>query len=60
MLKGKYLASGSAKDSSLYIWNVEDREATLLQKIRGGGYTFLTWSPAGDRLLACTPGNVFK
>ncbi|XP_057375702.1 aladin-like isoform X1 [Daphnia carinata] len=58
--QGKFLASGSAQDSSLYIWNVENREATLLQKIRGGGYTFLTWSPTGDRLLACTPGNVFK
>lgn len=58
--KGKYLASGSARDSSLYIWNVENREATLLQKIRGGGYTFLTWSPTGDRLLAGTPGSVFK
>lgn len=60
MQKGKFLASGSPQDSSLYIWNVENREATLLQKIRGGGYTFLTWSPTGNRLLACTPGNVFK
>ncbi|XP_046650517.1 aladin-like [Daphnia pulicaria] len=58
--QGKYLASGSAKDSSLYIWNVENREATLLQKMHGGGYTFLTWNPTGDRLLAGTPGNVFK
>jgi len=57
---GKYLASGCAKDSSLYIWNVENREATLLQKFGGGGFTFLSWSPSGDRLLAATPGSVFK
>jgi len=57
---GKYLASGCAKDSSLYIWNVENREATLLQKFQGGGFTFLAWSPSGDRLLAATPGSVFK
>ena len=45
---------------SLYIWKVENREAALLKKIRGGGYTFLTWDPTGDRLLAGTPGSVFK
>lgn len=58
--QGKYLACGSAKDSSLYIWNIENREPTLLQKFRGGGYTFLNWSPTGDHVLAGSPGPVFK
>ncbi len=58
--QGKLLASGSAKDSSLYIWNVESREPTVLKKFRGGGYTLLAWSPSGDRLLTATPASVFR
>ena len=58
--QGKYLASGSARDSALYIWNVESREPTILKKFRGGGYTILSWSPSGDRLMTATPASVFR
>ncbi|XP_037290581.2 aladin [Rhipicephalus microplus] len=58
--KGTLLASASAADCSLLIWNVAMEECVPLTHISGGGVSLIRWSPDGCRLLAASPQSLFR
>lgn len=58
--KGSLLASASAADTALLIWNVSTEECVPLRRLGGGGVALLRWSPDGSRLLAATPASLFR
>lgn len=58
--KGTLLASASAADCSLLIWNVTMEECTPLTRIAGGGVGLVRWSPDGSHLLAAAPQSLFR
>lgn len=58
--KGSLLASASAADCSLLIWNVSMEECVPLTRLAGGGVSLLRWSPQGSRLFAASPKSVLR
>ncbi|KTF71927.1 hypothetical protein cypCar_00043630 [Cyprinus carpio] len=42
------------------VWDVAAESAVPLQRVGGGGVTYLSWSPDGSRLLAATPSALFR
>ncbi|KAH8042850.1 hypothetical protein HPB51_026115 [Rhipicephalus microplus] len=58
--KGTLLASASAADCSLLIWNIAMEECVPLTHISGGGVSLIRWSPDGCRLLAASPQSLFR
>ncbi|KAH6938502.1 hypothetical protein HPB50_010167 [Hyalomma asiaticum] len=58
--KGTLLASASAADCSLLIWNVAMEECFPLMRMGGGGVSLIRWSPDGCRLFAASPQSIFR
>lgn len=44
----------------LQVWDVAAESCVPLQRVGGGGVTYLSWSPDGSRLLAATPSALFR
>lgn len=44
----------------LQVWDVAAESCVALQRVGGGGVTFLSWSPDGSHLLASTPSALFR
>lgn len=42
------------------IWDVASENCVPLQRVGGGGVTFLSWSPDGSHVLASTPSALFR
>ncbi|KAK8756282.1 hypothetical protein V5799_001015 [Amblyomma americanum] len=58
--KGTLLASASAADCSLLIWNVTMEECVPLTRIAGGGVSLVRWSPDASHLLAAAPQSLLR
>lgn len=57
---GDLLATASASDATMYIWDPAQESSAALRRLGGGGVCLATWSPMGDRLFASTAGIVFR
>ncbi|XP_064408544.1 aladin isoform X1 [Latimeria chalumnae] len=57
---GEKLLSASPVDTAMLVWDVSTENCVPLQRVGGGGVTFLSWSPDGGRVLATTPSAVFR
>lgn len=44
----------------LQVWDVASESCVPLQRVGGGGVTFLSWSPDGSHVLASTPSALFR
>lgn len=42
------------------VWDVAAESCVPLQRVGGGGVTFLSWSPDGSHVLASTPSALFR
>lgn len=42
------------------VWDVASEICVPLQRVGGGGVTFLSWSPDGSHVLASTPSALFR
>lgn len=45
---------------TLQVWDVASESCVPLQRVGGGGVTFLSWSPDGSHVLASTPSALFR
>ncbi|XP_043939843.1 aladin isoform X2 [Protopterus annectens] len=57
---GGMLLSASPVDTSMLVWDVSTENCIPLQRVGGGGVTFLSWSPDGSKVVAATPSPVFR
>ncbi|KPJ12879.1 Aladin [Papilio machaon] len=57
---GALLASCSAADPALLLWDVALGTAVPLRRVAGGGLVFARWSLDGTRLFAATSSIVFR
>ncbi|XP_061651564.1 aladin [Phyllopteryx taeniolatus] len=57
---GSLLVSASPMDTSMMVWDVAAESCVPLQRIGGGGVSFLSWSTDGSHLLASTPSALFR
>ncbi|XP_049609852.1 aladin [Syngnathus scovelli] len=57
---GSLLASASPKDTAMMVWDVAAESCVPLQRVGGGGVSFLSWSTDGSHLLASTPSALFR
>lgn len=57
---GDLLASASANDTTIYIWNPALEQNAPLIQLGGGGTCFLSWSPKGNRIFSATAGQIFR
>lgn len=57
---GCLLASASAADTTMNIWDTCLETSVPLRRYGGGGVSLLKWSPDGSRLLAATPSSIFR
>ncbi|XP_057686403.1 aladin isoform X2 [Corythoichthys intestinalis] len=57
---GSLLASASPMDTEMMVWDVAAESCVPLQRVGGGGVSFLSWSTDGSHLLASTPCAVFR
>ncbi|XP_077594204.1 aladin [Stigmatopora nigra] len=57
---GTLLASASPMDTAMMLWDVAAEICVPLQRVGGGGVTFLSWSTDGSHLLASTPSALFR
>ncbi|XP_072104687.1 aladin [Mobula birostris] len=58
--RGDLLVTASPLDTSMLVWDVATESCVPLQRVGGGGVTFLAWSPDSSRILAATPSAVFR
>ncbi|XP_053564284.1 aladin isoform X2 [Bombina bombina] len=58
--KGGALLSASPVDTTMLVWDVATESCVPLQRVGGGGVTFLSWSPDGSKVLAATPSPIFR
>lgn len=42
------------------IWDVAAESCVPLQRVGGGGVTFLSWSPDGGHVMSSTPSALFR
>ena len=42
------------------VWDVAAESSVPLQRVGGGGVSFLSWSPDGSHVLAATPAPLFR
>lgn len=42
------------------VWDVASESCVPLQRVGGGGVSFLSWSPDGSHVLASTPSALFR
>uniref|UniRef100_A0A8C5PBG8 Aladin WD repeat nucleoporin n=1 Tax=Leptobrachium leishanense TaxID=445787 RepID=A0A8C5PBG8_9ANUR len=56
----KVLLSASPVDTAVLVWNVSTESCVPLQRVGGGGVTFLSWSPDGSKVVGATPSPVFR
>lgn len=42
------------------VWDVASESCVPLQRVGGGGVSFLSWSPDGSHVLASTPAALFR
>nr|XP_020466247.1 aladin isoform X4 [Monopterus albus] len=57
---GSLLVSASPVDTAMMVWDVAAESCVPLQRVGGGGVTFLSWSPDGSHVLASTPSALFR
>ncbi|KAK4879347.1 hypothetical protein RN001_007493 [Aquatica leii] len=57
---GDILASASACDSAILMWNVEMNETSSLKEPSGYGNCVLKWSPIGNKLFSATSNLIFR
>ncbi|KAM9855639.1 aladin isoform 2-T2 [Aulostomus maculatus] len=57
---GSLLVSASPMDTAMIVWDVASESCVPLQRVGGGGVTFLSWSPDGSHVLASTPSALFR
>ncbi|TNN73145.1 Aladin [Liparis tanakae] len=57
---GSLLASASPMDTAMMVWDVASESCVPLQRVGGGGVTFLSWSPDSSHVLASTPSALFR
>ncbi|XP_054625279.1 aladin [Dunckerocampus dactyliophorus] len=57
---GSLLVSASPMDTAMMVWDVAAESCVPLQRVGGGGVSFLSWSTDGSRLLASTPSALFR
>ncbi|KAM8829390.1 aladin isoform 2-T2 [Synchiropus picturatus] len=57
---GSLLVSASPMDTAMMVWDVAAENCVPLQRVGGGGVTFLSWSPDDGHVLASTPSALFR
>lgn len=57
---GDLLASASANDTTIYVWNPAQEQNAPLMQLGGGGTCFVAWSPTGNRIFSSTAGPIFR
>ncbi|XP_019747242.1 aladin [Hippocampus comes] len=57
---GSLLVSASPMDTAMMVWDVASESCVPLQRVGGGGVSFLSWSTDGSHLLASTPSALFR
>ncbi|XP_061760585.1 aladin [Nerophis ophidion] len=57
---GHLLVSASPMDTAMMVWDVAAESCVPLQRVGGGGVSFLSWSTDGSHILASTPSALFR
>lgn len=57
---GSLLVSASPMDTAMMVWDVASESCVALQRVGGGGVSFLSWSLDGSHILASTPSALFR
>ena len=58
--QGNFLVSASPSDTSLITWDIPMGVGTRMKRTKGGGLTFVSWSPDGLRVFAASVSSVFR
>ncbi|KAG2467939.1 AAAS protein, partial [Polypterus senegalus] len=56
----RLLSIPAPTEAKFCVWDVANESCIPLQRVGGGGVTFLSWAPNGSRLLAATPSSLFR
>lgn len=59
-VQGDLLVSGSARDTTMYVWAPGLSKSVPLRRVGGGGISHVAWSPDSLKVFAATTNTVFR